>query len=127
MVKLVTGLLTRISAWLTSQCRRAPRPLQTVHLEELPDQLGANEVYVLGEGENRWFVALTCPCGCGATVQVSLLPDAKPRWRLVEHADKTVSIEPSIWRRAGCQSHFFLHRGFIEWCGATMATHRVAT
>ena len=73
-------------------------------------------VYVLGEGRYKWFVALRCPCGCGALVQISLLPDAVPRWRLTEHPDGSISLEPSVWRRVGCRSHFFLRRGSVEWC-----------
>jgi hypothetical protein len=107
----------RLWHWITSWFRRAPKPLHTVHLEELPEQLGAGAVYVLGEGSHKWFVAMICPCGCGETVQVSLLTEARPRWRLVEHSDGTISLEPSVWRKVGCRSHFFLRRGMIQWCG----------
>jgi hypothetical protein len=117
MISYVSGLVVRFWAWLCSWYRRAEKPLGTVLAEELPDKLDRNVVYVLGEGKHRWFVALTCPCGCGNTLQVSLLPDSKPRWRLIEHADDgTVTVEPSIWREVGCRSHFFLRRGRIQWC-----------
>ena len=109
--------VTRIWLWLTSWFQRTPTPLRTVCLEELPEQLDAGTVYVLGEGPHKWFVAMICPCGCGATVQMSLLPDAVPKWKLIEHGDKSISLLPSVWRRVGCRSHFFLRRGFIEWCG----------
>jgi hypothetical protein len=58
MIKFVIGLVTRIWLWLTSSFRRAPQPLRTVHLEELPEQLEGDAVYVLGEGPHKWFVAL---------------------------------------------------------------------
>ena len=73
-------------------------------------------MYVLGEGEYRWFVALLCPCGCGALLQMSLLEEAEPRWSLDEHDDGTVSLHPSVWRTAGCRSHFFVRRNTIYWC-----------
>lgn len=117
MIAFLTGLFARLWLWLVSWFKRAPKPLRTVHLEELPEQLDAQYVYVLGEGPHKWFVAMRCPCGCEATVQMSLLRDAKPRWRLVEHSDGTISLEPSVWRKVGCRSHFFLRRGFIHWCG----------
>ena len=105
-------------AWARKWCRfwRRPKPLRAIAVEELPDQLDQKMVYILGEGKYRWFAAMVCPCGCGATLQMSLLPDAKPRWRLIEHPDKTISLEPSVWRQIGCRSHFFLRRGSIEWC-----------
>jgi len=112
------GWLIRIWLWIKSWFVRRPRPLRTVYLEELPDKPDAKTVYVLGEGENRWFVSLLCPCGCGAMHQMSLMPADKPHWRLVVHEnDGTISIEPSVWRHTGCHSHFFLHRSRIEWCG----------
>ncbi|HUQ70945.1 MAG TPA: DUF6527 family protein, partial [Planctomycetaceae bacterium] len=92
------------------------RPLHTVHLEELPDVLDPKDVYVLGEAQHRWFVAMICPCGCKETLQMSLLKDAKPKWSLIEHNDGTISLQPSIWRKIGCRSHFFLRHGLIQWC-----------
>jgi len=118
MIKLVVELWLRIRGWVASCFKQAPKPLRTVHLEELPEHLETGAVYVLGEGAHKWFVAFVCPCGCGATLQMSLLPDAEPRWRLIEHADMTISLEPSVWRRVGCRSHFFLRKGWIEWCGS---------
>lgn len=109
-------LLAGVWTWLRSWFARPIKPLQTVWIEELPEKLDPKAVYVLGEGEHRWFVAMVCPCGCEETLQVSLLPDAKPRWRLVEHVDDgTISLSPSVWRTVGCRSHFFLRRGMIEW------------
>ena len=119
MIGRVVGLLVRLWAWLRSRSVRRPAPLRTVYVEELPDQLDPKAVYVLGEGKHRWFAAMLCPCGCGSTVQVSLMASTRPRWRLIEHvSDGTVSLEPSLWREGGCESHFFLRRGFIEWCPA---------
>lgn len=117
MIQRVTAALSRLWAWLRSWFIRPARPLKTVHAEELPDRLDPKAVYVLGEGNHRWFVTMICPCGCGATLQMSLLPDARPRWRLIEHSDDgTISLQPSVWRQVGCRSHFFLRRGLIQWC-----------
>ena len=117
MIRFIAGVVSRIWIRLVSRYRRTSKRLRTVYLEELPETLDADTVYVMGEGEKKWFVAMICPCGCGAIVQVSLLPDAKPQWRLHEYGDNTISLHPSIWRKVGCHSHFFLRRGFIEWCG----------
>jgi hypothetical protein len=109
-----------IWAWLQSSFAWAPRrgrPLKTIHVEELPEVLDSGAAYVLGEGDYQWFVAMVCPCGCKATLQMSLLADANPKWDLVEHFDNgTITLQPSIWRTVGCRSHFFLRRGMIQWC-----------
>lgn len=104
--------------WLLSWfVREKPvRPLHTVYLEELPDALDPKDVYVLGEGQHLWFVAMLCPCGCKETLQMSLLHDAKPKWKIFEHGDGTITLQPSVWRKVGCRSHFFLRCGLIQWC-----------
>jgi hypothetical protein len=107
-------------AWIVARCwlLRRPVPLRTFKVEELPDQLDAKKIYVVGENDFWWFAAMLCPCGCGATLHMNLLPDARPRWNLTAHKDSTVSLHPSVWRVKDCRSHFFLRRGLIEWCSS---------
>jgi hypothetical protein len=100
------------------------KPLKVLRLHELPDILDPSAVYILGEGKYLWFAAMLCPCGCGELLQMSLLPEAKPRWRLIEHKDQTISLYPSIWKKAGCHSHFFLRRGQVEWCKSKQEVYR---
>lgn len=111
-------LARAIWEWMRSWffCERPIRPLTTVHAEELPEVLDPAAVYVLGEGTHRWIVSMICPCGCKATLQMSLLADARPKWKLIEHDDGTISLHPSVWRTEGCRSHFFLRHGLIQWC-----------
>ncbi|WP_236819161.1 DUF6527 family protein [Alicyclobacillus ferrooxydans] len=59
---------------------------------------------------------MLCPCGCGEVLHMSLHPDGRPRWELTRHPDGTVSLSPSVWRKVGCRSHFFLERGRVRWC-----------
>lgn len=114
MWRSLAGFWCWLRSWFV---RDTPvHPLRTVHLEELPDVLDPKDVYVLGEGQNLWFVAMMCPCGCKETLQMSLLNDAKPKWSLIQHSDSTISLQPSVWRKIGCRSHFFLRHGLIQWC-----------
>ena len=111
----------RLLSWIWNKVfgtfkTRAERPLKTVTVEELPDRLDAATIYVAGENGHCWFVAMLCPCGCGATLQMSLLADARPRWSLTQFDDGTVSLTPSVWRKVGCLSHFFLIHGRVKWC-----------
>ena len=105
-----------LALWRQIRISRWEAPRVTVFTDELPDALDHKAVYVVGEGDYIWFLALMCPCGCGAVLQMSLHRDGRPRWRLMAHGDGTVSLKPSVWRRTGCRSHFFLRRGRIEWC-----------
>lgn len=111
-MKLLRALLQRFLQWLAKK----PHPLTTKDVAELPDTLNARSVYVMGENEHIWSVAMLCPCGCGEILHMNALPDAKPRWKIERHSDRTVSLYPSIWRKVGCRSHFYVRRGFIQWC-----------
>lgn len=92
-----------------------PVPFETVYLDDLPDTLKKDVVYLVGENGHLWSAALLCPCGCQAIIQLNLLPDAKPCWRVEEHLDGAVSLTPSVWSRRGCGSHYFVKHGLIKW------------
>ncbi len=85
--------------------------------EEMPDNVKKCTLYAIGEG-SPWLAALQCPCGCGDVIQLSLIEDESPRWSLRREKDGTATLSPSVWRRKGCRSHFFLKRGVIFWCDA---------
>ena len=90
---------------------------------EFPDRLDAKCVYLIGDGSVPWFAALLCPCGCSALIRLSLLDGDRPRWRARRHFTGTVTLEPSIWRKRGCRSHFFVRRGRIVWALESLASH----
>ncbi len=103
--------------WLIVKNRlwRTPVPFKTVYLDELPDKFENNAIYLIGENSFLWSAALLCPCGCGSVIQLNLLSDSEPCWRVEEHFDSTVSISPSVWSRKGCGSHYFIKRRKIKW------------
>lgn len=84
---------------------------------EAPDHLAPGTAYVIGENDYQWHVVMGCPCGCGASIYLNLLPDDRPLWELACHGDGTFSLSPSVWRTTGCRSHFFVRRSRVEWCG----------
>jgi hypothetical protein len=135
-VNWVARLLAAIRAWLrrrrplpapastTPSLARAPGPLKVVRVEEDPDELDRDKIYAVGEGPHLWHISMLCPCGCDATISLNALADDSPQWILKER-EGVPSIEPSIWRRTGCRSHFFVRAGRIEWC--VVARPRPAT
>lgn len=116
--------LKRTWHWLLRIFRRPPRPYTTIEATDLPNAIKAREVYLIGENGYLWYVAMLCPCGCGATVQLSCLPDARPCWGVSRHADQTISLHPSVARLKGCKSHYFLKRGQIIWCASSDRENR---
>lgn len=96
--------------------RKKPKPYRSARVEEMPDTVKPLTVYLCGEGEYLWAAAMLCPCGCKEVIQLNLLKTIRPRWSVQEHKDGSVSLRPSIWRQKGCQSHFFVRNGRIDWC-----------
>ena len=62
--------------------------------DEMPDQVAEGILYAIGE-EDPWMAALLCPCGCGSTIQLSLLI-------------KTPRIGGSFAARPDCQPSILL-------------------
>ena len=87
-----------------------------VMTDDLPDPLASRRVYLVGEDGKLWYAAMLCPCDCGAMLHMSLHREGKPRWKATLHRDGAISLTPSVWRKSGCRSHFFLRNGRIIWC-----------
>jgi hypothetical protein len=89
----------------------------TIVLEgDLPKKIHKNTVYVVMDDAEPWHASFICPCGCKCVLHMNLLPDERPCWRVSDHRDGTISMEPSIFRKIGCKSHFWLRHGRINWC-----------
>lgn len=109
------SLLSKLRAALTWVARRRGRHA-AVSVGEEPDVLASRTVYVVGEDGHQWYAAFDCPCGCGETIKLSLIPGDRPGWKLRQHWDGTASLAPSVWRKVGCKSHFWLRKGKVDWC-----------
>lgn len=105
----------RLPASTTPPAASAQRAYDVVHLADDPDELLPESVYAIGENGHLWHVVLLCPCGCGATIALNVLPDDSPRWTLHETPNGP-TLSPSVWRTTGCRSHFILRRGEVIWC-----------
>ncbi len=112
----MTVMIRSLWSWLLSRLGLQQQRFTTMYVEDLPESLDRSTLYVVGESGHNWYAAMVCPCGCEATLHMSLLANSRPRWYLVEHANGTVSLEPSVWRQTGCRSHFFLRYSLIVWC-----------
>jgi Family of unknown function (DUF6527) len=89
---------------------------QIAMVEELPDTLRARTLYVLTERGLRLQASTLRPEGCGTVINLNLLPDDHPCWRITVDAAGEPTLHPSVWRREGCCAHFFMRAGRIDWC-----------
>lgn len=93
------------------------RPYRAIVREgSLPKLIAPRTLYILNEDGEAWQATMCCPCGCGSVLDMNLLPDDKVVWRASVETDKTGSLHPSVWRKVGCRSHFFIRNGRIRWC-----------
>jgi len=103
----------RFSVWLR-EVIVGPQWFSHAAIEDSPDELEPQCVYLVGEDGQYWSAAFLCPCGCKAVIQLSLIPDDKPRWRATLKGKK-LTLHPSVWRNTGCRSHFFIRDGRVIW------------
>lgn len=96
------------------------RSYVATRVDEAPDVLEEEVVYLMGDSPKPWAASFLCPCGCGDTVSLSLIPTDRPRWRARIQRNGSITLSPSVWRTKGCKSHFFLHNGRIVWAKAVV-------
>src|ERR1051325_245850 len=111
--RMMPAWLKRLWAWLLG--RFTGRVYRSVRVTDAPDRLAKNIVYIVGEDGYDWAAGMGCPGGCGGTLEMNLLPDTEPVWRVTEHGDGTVSLHPSVWLKMGCRCHFVLRQGRVRW------------
>ena len=112
LLRLLWGTVKKPVSWWRFRTR-----IKSVAVEELPERLQKQRLYLLGARE-PWGAALLCPCGCGEVIHLSLMQQDSPRWRLKLEPQGVPTLTPSVWRTKGCRSHFFLRQGSVVWCGS---------
>lgn len=79
--------------------------------ENVPEK----KILVVGEkGYSKW-VYMKCPCGCGELVTLSLMKRHSPSWNLKMDRLKRITLSPSIWKKDGCKSHYWIKKGKLVW------------
>ena len=102
---------------LWDRLRPQPFVYRVMMVEELPDRLRPGLLYVVSEGRVETQASMACPHRrCGDTLNMNLLPDDHPMWKLAVGEDGKPSLSPSVWRRRDCGCHFWLKGGRVDWC-----------
>jgi hypothetical protein len=104
-----------LADWLRSH-RDEPAHFRTEKLHHLPKLLQPNVIYQIGDEDCVWAASLCCPCGCSDVIQLSLVQDASPSWKIQKRKNGEVTLLPSVWRTVGCRSHFIIYRSRVVWC-----------
>lgn len=108
--------LISLREFFLSLFKRESKKYQTRQVEEyLPEQLDKNCLYIVSEDGFLEQAAFVCPCGCNSILHLNLITDERPCWTVTTHDDGTSTLHPSVWRKVGCKSHFWLRNGVINW------------
>lgn len=115
-MKQLQDLWALIGAWIYDCFKPC---LQVVQIEgdTLPKKFGRHKLIHLIDDGDSWSAGFYCPCGCGDVLEIALLYGVKPRWELTTDCKGRPTLYPSIWRKTGCQSHFWIRQGRVQWCG----------
>lgn len=102
--------LLRILDWVLPA-----RTLTVLQGDALPVKLPRRGLILLRDGGEDWSIGLMCPCGCGQRIELPLIKEACPHWKLHVEQDGTPTLAPSVWLQDGCRSHFFVRHGKVAW------------
>lgn len=94
-------------------------PARKLKIEEgdsLPNRLPFRNIVLTQDDGEQWSVGMRCPCGCGTTIELLVIPEAKPRWDVEVNNHGLPTLKPSIWLNKGCRSHFWIREGKVIWC-----------
>jgi hypothetical protein len=108
--------MVKFIRWLWQKIEYFFKPnLKHLFVDDIPILLKPKKIYIIGQTENTWLIIMECPCGCKSNIQLNLLEEFRPCWRFKIDKNKMISIYPSIWRKVGCKSHFWIKSGQIIW------------
>lgn len=77
---------------------------------DVPESINSNIIYLVDD----WAIVFKCPCGCNEDIILNTLPDASPKWSY-KIKKRKINISPSVHRKKGCKSHFWIRKGKIIW------------
>lgn len=83
-------------------------------VNDVPDYPANKTLYIVGDDGYFWQFVVICPCGCKSLLYMNLMDDQHPFWKYSIN-NGLISITPSIHRKVGCESHFFIRESEIVW------------
>jgi hypothetical protein len=82
-------------------------------VSEVPQDTGS-EIFIVQRNGNPLWAILDCPCRTGHRLSVNLRPSEKPYWTVREEGH-LVTINPSLWYKDKCRSHFWITQNQVRW------------
>lgn len=104
-------------SWLRKVWQRlGPRRKVVVCASESPlNKIGSRNLYLMRDGGEDWSVSFLCPCGCRDRIELLLIQEATPHWRINIAGAAAPTLYPSVYKKSGCKSHFWIQKGHVLW------------
>ncbi|MCY4610135.1 MAG: DUF6527 family protein [Gammaproteobacteria bacterium] len=84
-----------------------------------PSNLEVGLIYVVeSSGFPKWAY-FRCPADSNEVIQLSLMPNHRPRWNVLIDFLQRPTITPSVRQLDGSYAHFWIKKGRINWCEDT--------
>ena len=116
-------------SWLNSTSRRLATGLRLIPRPELivrriaeqprPEEIEPGVIYVVGGKDYQKWAVLRCPNHTDEIMQLSLMPNRRPRWSITADFFERPTINPSVRQLEGSYAHFWVKRGNVTWCADT--------
>ena len=115
-------ILGRVCRELLVWLRIIPRPeflARVVSDHPAPDSINTGLIYVVGGSDYQKWAYFRCPSRHDEIIQLSLMPNRRPRWQVTIDFLQRPTIHPSVRQLDGSFAHFWVKKGRIEWCADT--------
>ena len=98
-------------------CQHLRRQYKTKWVEDIPENIEKNTIYIVGGRKYPFWAAVTCPKKrCKKVIHLEVSPDLEKRWRFREHRDGTLTLNPSIYvTKYPCKCHYWIKKGRVVW------------
>ena len=96
------------------------RRYRTEWVDDLPEDVRRETVYIIGGRQHPFYAAIVCPRrACRQVIHLDISPEVQKRWRLREHRDGSVSLRPSVHvTTMPCRCHYWFREGRVRWADA---------
>jgi len=87
--------------------------VKVIYCQYIPKEIEKDTVYI---SEEFGCSIHSCGCGCGSKIAISIKPMWEDGWTLTKNEDGTVTFDPSLQHRGGCNSHYYIRNSQIVLC-----------
>ena len=96
--------------------RRPDLISQLVSDHPAPEVMQSGVLYIVGGAKFQKWAMFRCPRYEDEIIQLSLMASRRPSWTVTIDFMGRPTIHPSIRQTSGSYAHFWLKKGYVNWC-----------